>query len=74
MIAARQIANRWYGQLAGIALVGFGIAFSAIPAPTCALCSIGTKALHAAKQTEVGREFMNLYAQHAVRTNQGGLL
>ena len=74
MIAARQIANRWYGQLAGIALVGFGIAFSAIPAPTCALCSIGTKALHAAKQTEVGKEFMNLYAQHANSSHQSDSL
>jgi predicted acyltransferase len=74
MIAARQIANRWYGQLAAIAVVGFGIAFSAVPAPTCALCSIGVKALHAAKQTQVGKEFLNLYAQHTVRTNQGDSL
>lgn len=74
MIAARQIANRWYGQVAAIAIVGFAIAFSAVPAPTCALCSIGTKALHAAKQTQVGKGFMNLYAQHAAGSNQGNSL
>lgn len=65
MIAAKQIANRWYGQLAGIAIVGLGIALSAVPAPTCALCSIGAKALHAASQTQVGRELANFYAQHS---------
>lgn len=70
MIAARQIANRWYTQLAGIAVVGLGIAVSAVPAPTCALCSIGVKALHAAGKTEVGREFMNIYSKHTVQLRQ----
>ncbi len=46
MIAAKQIANRWYGQVAGVALVALGIALSSVPAPTGALQRLESSAIH----------------------------
>ena len=66
MIAARQIANRWYSQVAGVALVALGIMWTSVPAPTGMLCCLGGKAIQAVQKTEVGRELINMYAQRPI--------
>jgi hypothetical protein len=67
MIAAKNIANRWYGKVAGIALVGLGIVLTSVPAPTGALHSLEDKAVHQLAplmgRSEVGRQFLTMYEQ-----------
>ena len=45
MIAAKNVANRWYSQVAGLALIAFGITGLSLPAPTVALPSLEDKAI-----------------------------
>jgi hypothetical protein len=65
MIAARQIANRWYGKMAGIALIAFGIAITSVPAPTGAIHSLEDKAVYQLapiiSNTEIGRQLVAVY-------------
>lgn len=65
MIAAKQIANRWYSQVAGIALIAVGITGFSLPAPTTALHCLGDKAVKQAAtmigKTELGRELIAIY-------------
>jgi len=64
MIAAKQIANRWYGQVAGVALVAFGIALSSVPAPTGALHCLEDSAIHkiAPLMGNAGKQVLAMYA------------
>ena len=65
MIAAKNIANHWYSQVAGIALIALGIAGLSVPAPTSALHSLENKALHqlapVVGKTEIGRQILAVY-------------
>ncbi len=73
MTAAKNIANRWYSQLAGIALIAFGIAGLPIPAPTAALHRVEAKAVSGlvplVEKTDVGKQFLALYVSHNVSSN-----
>jgi hypothetical protein len=69
MTAAKQFANRSYGQVAGIALIALAIVLTSAPSPLCALCSVGGKALHKVQQTEVGRELFKIYAQRGLQSH-----
>jgi hypothetical protein len=66
MIAAKNIANRWYGKLAGVALIAFGIGFTSVPAPTSALLHcLEDKAVYEIAplmgKTEIGKQFLAVY-------------
>jgi hypothetical protein len=64
MIAAKQIANRWYGQVAGVALVALGIALSSVPAPTGALHRMEDKAVQklTPMMGNTGKQMLAMYA------------
>lgn len=66
MSAARNIANRWYGQVAGVALIAMGIAGLSLPAPTTALRGLEDRAIRQLKpvvaKTEVGKQMLAIYA------------
>jgi hypothetical protein len=65
MSAAKQIANRWYGKLAGVALIALGIAVTSLPAPTGALHSLEDSAVYGLaplmNQSDIGREILAVY-------------
>ena len=66
MIAAKNIASRWYSQIAGIALIALGIAGLSVPAPTEALHCLEDKAVQrlapVMQNTELGRHILAVYA------------
>lgn len=74
MIAARNIANRWYSQVAGIALIAFGITGFSLPAPTAALHSLEDKAIHqlapVVGKTEIGRQILAVYVARNVECHR----
>ncbi len=65
MIAAKNIANRWYGQVAGVALIALGIAGLSVPAPTLGLRCLEDKAIHhlapVMNKSELGRQILAVY-------------
>lgn len=65
MIAAKNIANRWYSQVAGIALIAFGIAGLSLPAPSVAFHSLEDKAVQqlapVVRKSEIGRQLLAVY-------------
>jgi hypothetical protein len=65
MIAAKNIANCWFSQVAGIALIAFGIAGLSLPAPTDAFHALEDKAVQqlmpVVGKTEIGRQFLAIY-------------
>jgi len=66
MIVAKQIANRWYGQVAGVALVALGIVLSSVPAPTGALHRLEDKAVQKLVPI-VGNSGKQVLAMYAAR-------
>jgi hypothetical protein len=74
MIAAKNIANRWYSQLAGLALIAFGIVGLSLPAPTVALHSLEDKAVRriapVAAKTEIGRQLLAVYVARDVECHR----
>jgi len=66
MKAAKTIANRWYSQVAGVALIALGIAGLSVPAPTAALHGLEDKAIQqlapVVSKTELGKQMLAIYA------------
>jgi hypothetical protein len=65
MIAAKKIANRWYSQVAGIALIALGLAGFSVPAPDAVLHSLEDKAVQRlapiVQKSAVGRQIVSAY-------------
>lgn len=65
MIAAKYIASRWYGKLAGVALIAFGITATSLPAPTGALHCVEDQAVNQLApfmgKTEIGKQILAVY-------------
>jgi len=74
MIAAKNVANRWYSQVAGLALIAFGITGLSLPAPTVALHSLEDKAIHklapVVGKTEIGRQFLAVYVARDIECHR----
>jgi hypothetical protein len=74
MIAARNIGNRWYSQVAGIALIAFGIAGLSLPAPTSALHRLEDKAVQqlapVVAKSEIGRQILAVYVARDVECHR----
>lgn len=68
MSAARNMANRWYGQIAGVALIAMGITGLSVPAPTAALRGLEDRAIRQLRpvvaKTEIGKQMLAIYAAH----------
>lgn len=68
MKSARNIAHRWYSQVAGIALIAMGITGLSVPAPTAALHGLEDKAIRelapVVSKSEIGRQMLEIYAAH----------
>ena len=66
MIAAKNISNRWFSQVAGIALIALGIAGLSVPAPTAALHCLEDEAVQRlapiVQKSELGRHIIEAYA------------
>jgi len=67
MKAARNIADRWYSQVAGVALIALGIAGLSVPAPTAALHGLEDEAIRQlapmVSKTELGKQMLAIYAE-----------
>jgi hypothetical protein len=74
MIAAKNIANRWYSQVAGLALIALGITGLSLPAPTAALRVLEDKAVRqlapVAAKSEIGRELLAVYVARNVECHR----
>jgi hypothetical protein len=74
MIAAKNIANRWYSQVAGIALIALGIAGLSVPAPTAGLHRLEDKAIRqlapVVGKTEIGRQILAVYVVRDVECHR----
>jgi hypothetical protein len=74
MTAAKKIANRWYSQVAGIALIALGITGLSLPAPTSALHCFEDKAVRelrpVAQKTEIGRQLLAVYIARDVECHR----
>jgi hypothetical protein len=70
MIAAKNIANRWYSQVAGIALIALGIAGLSVPPPTVALHGLEEKAVRrlapVVSKSEIGRQILAVFVARDV--------
>jgi hypothetical protein len=66
MKAAQSIANRWYSQVAGVALIAMGITGLSLPTPTAALHGLEDKAIRqlapVVSKTEIGKQMLAIYA------------
>ena len=66
MRSAKNIASRWYSQVAGVALIAMGITGLSLPAPTTALHGLEDKAIQQlapmVSKTEVGKQMLAIYA------------
>ncbi|HWR16768.1 MAG TPA: hypothetical protein VN577_18220 [Terriglobales bacterium] len=66
MSRARQIANRWYGKVAGVALIALAIAVTSVPAPTGVLHGVEDRAISTMApmmaKTAVGKQLLDMYA------------
>jgi len=66
MKSAKNIASRWYSQVAGVALIAMGITGLSLPAPTTALHGLEDKAIQQlapmVSKTEVGKQMLAIYA------------
>jgi len=74
MSAAKNIANRWYSQFAGIALLAFGIAGLSLPAPSVALHSLEDRAVQhlvpVVSKSEIGRQFLAVYVARDIECHR----
>jgi hypothetical protein len=74
MIAAKNIANRWYSQVAGLALIAFGIAGLSLPAPSVAFHSLEDKAVQklapVVGKTEIGRQLLAVYVARDIECHR----
>jgi hypothetical protein len=74
MIAAKNIANRWYSQVAGIALIAVGIVGLSVPAPTAALHGLEERAVRrlapVVRKTEIGRQILAVYVARDVECHR----
>jgi len=65
MKSAKEFVNRWYSQVAGVALVAMGITGLSVPAPTTALHGLEDKAIRQlapmVSKTEVGKQMLAIY-------------
>ena len=66
MKSAKNIASRWYSQVAGVALIAMGITGLSLPAPTTALHGLEDKAIQqlapVVSKTEVGKQMLAICA------------
>ena len=68
MSTAKNIANRWYSQMAGTALIVFALIGLSVPAPTIALHSLEDKAIQQLmpliSQSSIGKQMLEMYVAH----------
>ncbi len=74
MNSAKNIANRWFSQVAGVALIAMGITGLSVPAPTTALRGLEDKAIRqlapVVAKTDIGKQMLALYNAHDSQCHQ----
>jgi hypothetical protein len=67
MIAAKQIANRWYGKVAGVMSIALMITITSAPSPKATLHGLEDRAVQkltpVMKRSEVGRQVLAVFVE-----------